>query len=163
MSLTGAEVWAHRDDAGFIDGSLKRPEPPAGRREAILAALPAEEREAAIERMRKMSNIPPVAVDVRLVGGEELNILEGCQILHTPGHTPGHLSLYLPEMSLLIAGDLLRYEGEKVSGPPEGFTADPDKAMASVSYVATLGFDRLIGYHGGYLLSGAREAIKGLL
>ena len=28
-------------------------------------------------------------------------------VLHTPGHTPGSLSLYLPETSLLLAGDTL--------------------------------------------------------
>jgi hydroxyacylglutathione hydrolase len=28
-------------------------------------------------------------------------------VLHTPGHTPGSISLYLPEQSLLLAGDIL--------------------------------------------------------
>jgi len=28
-------------------------------------------------------------------------------VLHTPGHTPGSLSLYLPDQSLLLAGDTL--------------------------------------------------------
>lgn len=28
------------------------------------------------------------------------------QVLHTPGHTPGHISLYEPEHSILFAGDI---------------------------------------------------------
>ena len=29
------------------------------------------------------------------------------EILHTPGHTPGSLCIYLPEQKLLLAGDTL--------------------------------------------------------
>ncbi len=30
-----------------------------------------------------------------------------CQILHVPGHSPGHIALYFPGVNWLIAGDLL--------------------------------------------------------
>lgn len=46
--------------------------------------------------------------DAPLIDGQKVSIdgLEGV-ILHTPGHTQGSLCLYLPEHSLLIAGDTL--------------------------------------------------------
>ena len=32
------------------------------------------------------------------------------QVLHIPGHTPGHVVFYCAEQNLLIAGDVLFYE-----------------------------------------------------
>jgi len=39
--------------------------------------------------------------------GEREFLGEKCQILHTPGHTPGSLTLYFPESKVLFAGDLI--------------------------------------------------------
>ena len=69
-------------------------------------------------------------------------MLGGCQILHTPGHTPGHLSLYLPALSLLIAGDILRYENGAVTRAPEMYTADAEANEASLRMLAGLEFER---------------------
>ena len=41
-------------------------------------------------------------VDVQVVGGEVLKPLGGLQVVHTPGHTPGSISLYSPERRLLF-------------------------------------------------------------
>lgn len=160
VELSGAEVWAHREDAAVIEGAVARPGIPPERVEAMLAAIPAEQRAAAAARMKRMSEVPPVAVDLRLVGGEELNILGGVRILHSPGHTAGHLCLYLPALSLLIAGDLLRLESGVIHESPTSFAANADQALASARRVAALGFDRFIGYHGGYAVSGAREVLS---
>ena len=52
--------------------------------------------------------IPPRSADGYLEDGKTISIgkLE-FQIIFTPGHSPGHLVLYCPTESLLIAGDLL--------------------------------------------------------
>ena len=44
--------------------------------------------------------------------------------LHTPGHSPGHLSFYLPEIRTLLAGDVVAGEGSTWVGLPEGDVAD---------------------------------------
>jgi glyoxylase-like metal-dependent hydrolase (beta-lactamase superfamily II) len=160
LKLSGAEVWAHRDDAAVIEGTVPRPGIPPERIEAMVAAIPAEQRAAAAGRMKQMSDVAPVGVDLRLVGGEELNVLGGVQILHSPGHTAGQLSLYLPACSLLIAGDLLRLEDGVIRESPTGFAADADQALDSARQIATLGFESFIGYHGGYVVSGARELLS---
>ena len=98
LKLSAAEVWAHRDDAAVIEGTVPRPGIPPERVAAMLAAIPAEQRTAAAARMKQMSEVAPATVDLRLVGGEELNVLGGVQILHSPGHTAGHLCLYLPAL-----------------------------------------------------------------
>ena len=161
VALTGAEVWAHRDDAGVIDGSVPRRMSPAVR-DAMLAQLPPEQHPAALERLRQMDAVPGFPVDLRLVGGEELAVLGGVRVLHTPGHTPGHLALYLPSLALLVAGDLLRYEDGVVRQGPAHFTADQAQAATSVRMLAALPVDRLLGYHGGCLTAGAGPALEAL-
>ena len=47
----------------------------------------------------------PVAVDRRLEDRDRLDIGETVQVLHTPGHSSGSISLHLPHRDLLIIGD----------------------------------------------------------
>jgi glyoxylase-like metal-dependent hydrolase (beta-lactamase superfamily II) len=152
VAHTGAEVWAHADDAPYIDGTMPRPEPSA--EQVATAGMDAEQLRAMQERREAMAPTP-VPVDLELVGNEQLRVLGGLVIMHTPGHTPGHLSLFLPALSLLIAGDLLRYEHGKVTGAPEHFSADPAYARASVRRALQLDFDHMLPYHGDYLAEDA--------
>jgi glyoxylase-like metal-dependent hydrolase (beta-lactamase superfamily II) len=109
--------------------------------------------------MKQMMGVPGVRIDLSLVGGEELCVLGGVQILHTPGHTPGHLALFLPALSLLIAGDLMRYDGDSISASRHGSASDPSEALASARRAAALEFDAFVGYHGGYVAAGAKELV----
>ncbi|MBI4952347.1 MAG: MBL fold metallo-hydrolase [Myxococcales bacterium] len=40
--------------------------------------------------------------------------------LHTPGHAPGHLCLYAPELGLAVVGDMVASEGTILIEPAEG-------------------------------------------
>jgi glyoxylase-like metal-dependent hydrolase (beta-lactamase superfamily II) len=46
-------------------------------------------------------------VDEIVSGGQRLRMLGGLQVVETPGHTPGHISLFAPEAGLLFCGDAL--------------------------------------------------------
>lgn len=46
------------------------------------------------------------------------------QVLHIPGHTPGHIVFYCAEAGLLIAGDVLFYESIGRTDFPRGNHAD---------------------------------------
>lgn len=71
------------------------------------------------------------------------------KVVHTPGHTPGHISLFFPLNTTLIAGDaftttqaesawsLMLYK-KKVSGPPKYITSDWIAAAKSVRKLAAL-------------------------
>ena len=144
IAATGAEVWAHMDDADIIDGTTPRPAPPG---------MPPGASSA-------MHTFKPAPVDLRLVGGELLAVLGGCQIIHTPGHTPGHISLFLPAQSLLIAGDILRYADGVVTRAPDMYTADAEANEASVRAIAKLEFERLLPYHGDFLGVGAAAQMR---
>jgi glyoxylase-like metal-dependent hydrolase (beta-lactamase superfamily II) len=80
-------------------------------------------------------------------------------VIFTPGHTPGHICLYLKKSKTLIAGDaLMLVDGKLISSPPE-LTADPVQAKESLKKLAELDVEPVICYHGGVYQGG----IKGLL
>jgi len=165
VEATGAEVWAHTADASLIDGSEARPvvEMTCERIRALMPEATPEQINAFLERRKHVVPAPPARVDLRLTGGEELAVLGGCRIVHTPGHTPGHICLYLPERSLLIAGDMLRWDQGRLQGPPPLFTADPAAAAVSLRQLAELRFEAVYGYHGQFLPTGAGEKLHDLL
>jgi glyoxylase-like metal-dependent hydrolase (beta-lactamase superfamily II) len=140
VAMSGADVWAHKDDVPFIAGAMPHRDD----------ARP----------MPEHVHAQPTRVDLHLVGGEVLDVLGGCHILHTPGHTPGHLSLYLPALSLLVAGDIVRYENGTVTRAPEMFTADLELAERSLRFIAGLEFERLLPYHGDFLSKGASARLR---
>ncbi|ELY51718.1 MBL fold metallo-hydrolase [Natronolimnohabitans innermongolicus] len=99
---------------------------------------------------------PPVDVDLEVVGGVRIPTLAGpMEIVETPGHTPGHVSLHFPEDGLLIAGDALVSDGdEPLSGPKPEFTPDMDRAYGSLEALSSRGIEHVVCYHGGYVDSG---------
>ncbi|ELY44916.1 MBL fold metallo-hydrolase [Natronorubrum bangense] len=104
---------------------------------------------------------PPAAVDLELVDGVRIPTFAGpIELIETPGHAPGHCSLYFPAGNLLVAGDALVADGdEPLSGPKEEFTPDMDRALESVGTLATLEIDHVVCYHGGYVDRGS-DAIR---
>jgi glyoxylase-like metal-dependent hydrolase (beta-lactamase superfamily II) len=77
------------------------------------------------------------------------------QVFHTPGHAPGHISLYDPKKRLLLAGDIL---GEMVawyapsSGGAEGY-------LGSLKKVGNLDIDLILPSHGSVIVD-ATKAIQ---
>lgn len=68
---------------------------------------------------------PAIRPDSWLNEGDELSVGRYCfQVLHIPGHTPGHVVFYCAEEKLLIAGDVLFYESIGRTDFPRGNHAD---------------------------------------
>lgn len=86
----------------------------------------------------------------------------GLQIVATPGHTPGHISILDPQGSVLVAGDALIGEGGGVAGPAAQFTADMTAANASVVKLAGLEFDVVYFGHGEPVTSGGSTQLAEL-
>jgi glyoxylase-like metal-dependent hydrolase (beta-lactamase superfamily II) len=99
----------------------------------------------------------PVSVDIELVDGVRLPTLVGpMTVVETPGHSPGHVSLYVDDHDLLIAGDALVADGEApLSGPKPEFTPEMDRAVETVGRLAELPIEHTLCYHGGYVEAGS--------
>jgi len=94
--------------------------------------------------------------------GDELPILGGLRVLHTPGHTPGSICLYSATRRLLIVGDLLQRIRGQVSLPSYLFTDDMGLARRSIARLAELDVETILFAHYPPVRQGAREALRAL-
>jgi glyoxylase-like metal-dependent hydrolase (beta-lactamase superfamily II) len=115
--------------------------------------------------MTLVPNVQPRAVvpDVLVVDGQELP--EGFIVVHTPGHSPGHISLLHRGRRLLIAGDALSNRGGKLRAPTTKFTADLPNAQRSIWKLAKRygdDFETVVFGHGPPILSNGGKRVKAL-
>lgn len=97
---------------------------------------------------------PPSPVHVEVTAGTRFDTRAGpMEVVFTPGHAPGHISLYFPEASFLASGDALHAPEGDLDGPR--FPMDEDEAVASVEKLAALDFDATLTQHGGVVEEGA--------
>jgi glyoxylase-like metal-dependent hydrolase (beta-lactamase superfamily II) len=102
-------------------------------------------------------------VDLQLEGGEVLSPLGGLRVIHTPGHTPGSISLFSPKKKLLIVGDTLNNRHQNLHLPPRMVSTDLTQAIDSVKRIAQLDFDILCFGHGKPLTNDASARVSDLI
>jgi glyoxylase-like metal-dependent hydrolase (beta-lactamase superfamily II) len=145
---SGAKVLAHSADAPYIEGRLRpiKPSP-----EMI------EQRPQIREVMERLE---PVSVDEQLENDTRLELAGGTRVIFTPGHTPGHISLYLERSKILIAGDALTAERGHLNGPNPLATPDMPTAIESLRRLADLDVDTIICYHAGVVSEDANGQLR---
>ena len=75
------------------------------------------------------------------------------KIIHTPGHSPGSISLYLPEKKLLFTGDLVFKGGIGRTDLPGG---NGSLLKESIKRLSELEFEWLLPGHGD-IISGEKD------
>lgn len=85
------------------------------------------------------------------------------QILHTPGHSAGSLSLYEPVRQILLCGDLMSNRGGRLHRVHPALNQDPGALSASLAKAAELDVDILGCGHGPEVRGGAFRLIEPLL
>jgi len=127
--LCGAKVVMHRLDAELVDARYVHPARLADEMEAMLLShgVPPDEahemREAAGQGAQFVTPLEP---DVLVDEGDTVsNGTFQFEIVHTPGHTPGHICLYEPRKKRLFSGDHVLFDAvpRVCSDPRPG--ADP--------------------------------------
>ncbi|KHF35150.1 putative metallo-hydrolase YflN [Paenibacillus sp. P1XP2] len=96
-----------------------------------------------------LKNPPKSPVHRVIHDGQRLDICGGIEVIATPGHTPGHISLYHVPTKTLIAADALRVVDGRLYGPDPDQTLDMGRAMESVGKLAGCEIETIICYHGG--------------
>jgi glyoxylase-like metal-dependent hydrolase (beta-lactamase superfamily II) len=144
VAASSAEVWAHPLDTPAIEGTGKR-DGPKGPLGLVFNAF-------IFPRLRL------VKVAHALVEDETLPVLEGeggLRVVATPGHTLGHVSLYLASRQMFFAGDALRHSGGKVVPSPAMFNRDQAQALRSFADLTRLEIEASLPGHGAPILRGA--------
>lgn len=108
--------------------------------------------------MHRLWATTPAAVDILVNDGDDLPMLGGIKILHTPGHTLGSICLFLQHQRLITAGDLLANRF-RLSLPSKTFTVDMAQEIRSIERLAGLDFDIICFGHGSPLIHRARSTI----
>jgi glyoxylase-like metal-dependent hydrolase (beta-lactamase superfamily II) len=150
--LSGALVYSHEWEADIIAGDRKqqcntlRPMKP-------LVIWPLQ------IGSRFGPRATPCPVDHLLRDGDQVGPL---RVVHTPGHTPGHLAFYWPQRRAIVAGDTLASWPEFGPGWP-CFILNFKQNWASLRRMAELDLDILAVGHGDPITSGGSERLRDML
>ncbi len=107
----------------------------------------------------------PLEIVVPLEQGRPLRPLPYWQVLHTPGHTAGSISLYQPAEEVLICGDAFSNRGGRLALSPSLYNDDQAAAARSADGLSHLKCEVLCCGHGPVIRKGAsllmREVVEG--
>ncbi len=92
-------------------------------------------------------SIPPRQADGYLADGQRLTIGSlACEVIHTPGHAPGHVMFHFPDQRILIGGDLIIMDSVGRTDFPD---SDHKALEASIGRIMQLPDDtHLLAGHG---------------
>ncbi|MBG9453837.1 hydrolase [Lysinibacillus sphaericus] len=107
-----------------------------------------------------IENPPTGKVNDTLNDGQELSYCGGIRIIHTPGHTPGHISLYLKQTKTLIAGDSMYSVDGVIGGIHIPTVLDLKEARLSLKKYLDLDIESVVCYHGGLTKVNINEQIQ---
>ncbi len=136
-AATGARVYASAPEAQAIAaGRSSRPLNVHGV-QAMLVSL-----------FSPLLKARPTDVDEVLADQQMLPILGGLCVIETPGHTPGHISLFANKPGILFVGDSLVSANDGLRGSSGANTWDQVRADESVRRQAALGARIVCPGHG---------------
>lgn len=133
-------VFAHELELPFLTGQKSYPEPDSTVEGGLVA------------KMSPMFPNEPVNLGnhiKKLPDDGSVPFMPGFRWIHTPGHSPGHVSFFRDEDRALIAGDAfitvkqdtlykVFTQKQEINGPPRYLTPDWNAAWDSVKKLATL-------------------------
>jgi glyoxylase-like metal-dependent hydrolase (beta-lactamase superfamily II) len=146
-----AEVLAHEAEKPYIQGELPSVKLTPERTALLdeqLASLPEEQRQAMKKVFLNFRHVKSL-VNRTLTDGEELPYCGGIIVIHTPGHTPGHICLYHKQSRTLIAGDSLFVTEGQLVPAPQFINYDSAAAIRSLKKLTPYDIETVICYHGG--------------
>ena len=151
--LSGASVHSHEWEADIVAGKRKAQ---SGRFRPVLPLRLWPFRLGLA--LGKPKHVP-CPVDATLDEGDALGPL---QVVHIPGHSPGHLAFYWPERRVLVAGDAIATWPSFGAGWP-GFNLNEDQHRESIRRLATFDASAVGVGHGAPITEGAAERVQELV
>ncbi len=139
------------------------------------ADLLPDEQQPTIKLIKKLLLFPPLSplkpalspqlgeVEIKLQGGEVFEVLGGLEVIPTPGHTPGSISLWAPKKKLLFVGDAINNRYSALRPPPKSVSSNQQQAIKSIESLIKLDFSILLCGHGKVVREGAKDKVRQLL
>ncbi|WP_246096071.1 MBL fold metallo-hydrolase [Paenibacillus sinopodophylli] len=158
-AISPFDVYAHEADRDTIDGKAPLLKFPLDLLNAELESLPAEVRHS-YDKVFSQPSKPNVTR--LLADGDILPIGGGLTVIHTPGHTPGHVSLYHHASKTLIAGDALVVHNGELLGSSPYSTYNMEDATHSLEKFKSFDIEAVVCYHGGLLRDDINKRIAHL-
>lgn len=155
-----AEVIAHEIEKQYINGE-KTPTKLAQLEENKDSLT--DDRKGFYEILKTGFASSKTNVDRTVVDGDVLPYCGGIKVIYTPGHTPGHISLYHRGSKTLITGDEMNIQDGHLTGPNERNTYDMDEAVKSLQKFTQYDIQNIVCYHSGLYNNKANEAISELI
>lgn len=150
VRLTGAAVWASEVERPVIEGEMPIPRPDRH-------SLPWH----AKLMVPPTVTLKPVKVDRLLRDGDTIaEVMGGLQVIATPGHAPGHISFWQPELRVLFCGDVIFNLLNRLTLPIRGATVDMDENRRSVARLACFTPDIVCFGHGPPLKLDATRKLR---
>lgn len=159
-------VYAHPLELPFLTGQQDYPEPDASVEGGLVAKMSPAFPHEGIDLGAHVQSLPE---------DDSVPYMEGWKWIHTPGHTPGHVSLFREADRVLIAGDAfvtvkqeslysVLTQEQEISGPPRYLTTDWEAARTSVQKLEALQPTVAIAGHGVPMAAGVlRENLARLV
>ena len=143
-------VYVHELEAPYFRGEAAYPPPDTGTGGGIMPLLSPLFPRGPVDVSRNLQILPE---------GGNVPPLPDWKWIHTPGHTPGHVSFWREEDMILIVGDAfittaqesayaVAVQKPEMHGPPMYFTQDFDAAKTSVDKLVALEPEIAVVGHG---------------
>jgi glyoxylase-like metal-dependent hydrolase (beta-lactamase superfamily II) len=149
VDQTGAPVAAHKIDAPHLR---------TGR---------TPERDLSTFGGRLLQRLPnggfePAEVAEEFVDGQVLDIAGGLEVIHTPGHSPGHVALLHRPSGVLITGDSI-FNVRSLRWSPKSFCSNFQLTKQTATRLAEFDYRVAAFTHGPEISDRPREAIRNFL
>lgn len=146
---SGARVAVHSADAGYARAGTPPPRDRSFRLGRLLQRLPG-------------GDFPAVDVGEELADGQVLDVAGGLRVVHTPGHSPGHVSLLHESSGVLITGDAL-FNWRGIGWSIKILCTDFRMSQRTAHVLGELEYTTAAFTHGPEIRHAAREQIRGFL
>ncbi|MFZ8980566.1 MAG: MBL fold metallo-hydrolase [Candidatus Nanopelagicales bacterium] len=147
-SADGVDV--HADDAHYVRTGTRPPGDSASTAGRLLARAP-------------WGDFTATPVAEELVDGQLIDVAGGLRVLHTPGHTPGHISLLHPRSGVLITGDSIFNMNARMSWPTKLACTSFRQNVQTAHVLGEIEYAVAAFTHGPEIRDDAREQVRGFL
>lgn len=143
------QILASCEEAPYISGERKNLRLQQG--EDLQEQLPEDQKTFGEQFCQRYRDLVPVLPDLLLHDGDRFDWGGGCEILATPGHTPGHISIRALDGEYMVTGDAAVLKGGALTIANPKFCLDMEAAENSLAEMTRRKCRRYICYHGGVL------------